>query len=42
MKRNFKQVMIKATYKMGSLNKKFIAVNKAYKEVKDLLNQKEK
>lgn len=42
MKKNFKQVMVKATYQMGSLNKKLLAANKAYKEVKDILNQKEK
>lgn len=45
MRNNLKQVIIKATYQMESrinLNKKFHAVNKACKEVKDLLNQKEK
>ncbi len=42
MKKNFKQLIVKTTYQMGNLNKKILAVNKAYKEVKDLLNQKEK
>lgn len=42
MKKNLKQVLVKATYQMGNLNKKFVAANKAYKEVKDILNQKEK
>lgn len=42
MKKNLKQVIVKATYQMGNLNKKFLAANKAYKEVKDILNQKEK
>lgn len=42
MKKDLKQVVIKATYQMGNLNKKLLVVNKAYKEVKDILNQKEK
>lgn len=42
MKKNLKQVIMKATYNMGNINKKLLAVNKAYKEVKEVLNQKEK
>lgn len=42
MKRNLKQIVVKATYQMGNLNKKFVVVNKAFQEVKDILNQKEK
>lgn len=42
MKKDLKQVVIKATYQMGNLNKKLLVVNKAYKEVKGILNQKEK
>lgn len=42
MKKNLKQVIVKTTYQMGNLNKKVVAANKAYKEVKDILNQKEK
>lgn len=42
MKKNLKQTIMKATYNMGNLNKKLLAINKAYKEVKDTLNQKEK
>lgn len=42
MKKNFKQALVKATYQMGNLNKIFLAANKSYKEVKNILNQKEK
>lgn len=45
MKKNFKQVIMKVTYQMGNkmnVNKKLLAINKAGKEVKDLLNPKEK
>lgn len=42
MKKNLKHVMVKATYNMGNLNKKLLAMNKAYKEVKKVLNQREK
>lgn len=42
MKKNLKQIIVKTTYNMGNLNKKLLAVNKAYKEVKGILNQKEK
>lgn len=45
MKRNFKQIIMKASYQMGNkmnLSKKLLAINKAGKEVKDILNPKEK
>lgn len=40
MKKNLRYEIAKATYSMGKLNKKVIAIQKAYKEVKQILNPK--